>query len=142
MRTGKWPTWLLILVIAASLAGCAGGGASARGTATAVTDVASIAGKWTGLLELEGGRDVREDLVELTVDTSGAYRAVTARQIGMLDARGTVAVSDGKILLKGERGSQATGTLYTQQAQPQRALMVEGTTGEGRRFSLRFLPKP
>ncbi len=140
MRTGKWPTPLLILVIATSLAGCAGGGT--RGTATAVTDVASIAGKWTGLLELEGGRATREDLVEMTVDTSGTYRAVTTRPIGMLDARGTVAVSDGKILLKGERGSQATGTVYTQQAQPQRTLLVEGTTGEGRRFSVRFLPKP
>lgn len=141
MRIDKRRTWLLSLVVALGLAGCAGGGAPTAATAVAVTDVASVAGKWTGLLEMANSRD-REDFVELTVDRGGAYRVVTARTIGALDAQGNIAVSDGKILLKGARGSQATATLYTQQAQPQRTLLIEGATRDGRRFSARLRQQP
>ncbi|MGH7392218.1 MAG: hypothetical protein ACREM3_22585 [Candidatus Rokuibacteriota bacterium] len=139
MRIERWRTWLLSLVVVLGLTGCAGTGASTAGTAVAVTDLSSVAGKWTGLLELAGS-GTREDFVELTVDRSGAYRAVTARTIGAMDAQGRVAVSGGKILLQGERGSRATATLYTQQTQ--RALLVEGATPEGRRFSARLRQQP
>jgi hypothetical protein len=134
MRFDAWRRWLPGVVVVLILAGCAGGRGSTAGTAVAVTDIASVAGKWTGLLEMAGSRD-REDFVELTVDKSGVYRAVAARTIGAMDAQGKIVVSgDGKIRFKGDGGSQATATLYTQTTQPQRTLVLEGTTPSGRGF--------
>jgi hypothetical protein len=135
MRIDGWRRWLSGVAKVLVLTGCA---STTAGTAVAVTDIASIAGKWTGLLEMAGSQE-REDLVELTVDKSGVYRAVAARTIGMMDTQGKIDVlSDGRMLFKGERGSQTTATLYTQAAQPQRTLVVEGITPAGRRFHARL----
>jgi hypothetical protein len=140
MRAHRWQTGVASLAVGLTLAGCAGGSASPRTTtAMAVTDVTTVAGAWSGLLELEGGGD-RNDFVELTVDRSGAYRASAARTVGLLDAKGTVAVTEGKIRLEGERGARATGTLYGPMASPERALLLEGATPSGRRFSVRLRP--
>ena len=57
------------------LVACAG---TTSGTAVAVTDIATVAGKWSGLLEMTGSR-VQDDFVELTVDGSGRYQARAAR---------------------------------------------------------------
>jgi hypothetical protein len=131
MRLDGWRGRLLFVAVALVLTGCAG---TTPGTAVVVSDVTSVAGKWTGILEMAGSQD-REDFVELTVDGSGVYRAVAARTIGMMDAQGKVdIISGGKVLFRGERGSQSMATLYTQTAQPQRMLVVEGTTPAGRRF--------
>ena len=138
MRIDGWRRWQPGLVAVLVLAGCASSGGSTSGTAVAVTDIASVAGKWTGLVEMAGAQE-REDFVELTVDRSGAYRAVAARTIGVMDAQGKVAVvGDGKIVFRGDRGSQATATLYTQPTQPQRTLLLEGATASGRRFRARL----
>jgi len=73
---------LLLIAGTAALAGCAsGGGTSGTAPAVVVNDVASLAGKWTGILEVEGSRD-RDDLLELTVEPSGTYRASAARNSG------------------------------------------------------------
>ena len=83
---------------------------------------------------MEGSRD-REDFVELVVDPSGVYRAVAARTIGMMDAQGTIAVAgNGTLILRGNRGSQATATLYTGAPPGPRLLVLEGATPAGRRF--------
>ena len=112
MRIDRWQTGVAMAVVGLALAGCAGGSASPRTAAvTTVTDVTNVAGIWTGLLEVEGGGD-RDDFIELTVDKSGAYRASAARTVGLLDAKGTIAVTDGKVRLQGDRGARATGTLY------------------------------
>jgi hypothetical protein len=141
MRTDAWRRWVPGVVIVLALGGCAGGGASAARTPVVVTDVASVVGKWTGLLETEGSGD-RNDFVELTVDSSGAYRASTARTIGAINAAGTVLVSDGKMLFKGDRGSQATGTLYAAPTDPRRTLLLQGATSSGRRFTARLQQQP
>ena len=139
MRIDGWRRWLPGVAVVLILTGCAG---TTAGTAVAVTDIASVAGKWTGLLEMAGSQD-REDFVDLTVDGSGLYRAAAARTIGAMDAQGKVRViSDGKILFQGDRGSQATATLYTQASQPQRTLLMEGTTPSGRRFRARLHQQP
>jgi hypothetical protein len=138
MRVNWWHSGLASLALVLALTGCAGStGAPSTEAAVPVTDVGSVTGKWTGLLELAGSRD-REDFVELTIDGSGAYRAVSARTIGLLDARGKIVVSDGKAHFEGQRGSRATATLYARPASPERALVVVGTTPSGRQFSVRL----
>lgn len=140
MRADRWPTRVLFLVIALGLAACASGGATTTPSPIAVSDVASLAGRWSGLLEMEGGRD-REDYLEIIIDPNGAYRAASTRQIGLLDVRGTVAVTDGRIVFKGERGGQATGAMYTQPPPDTRLLIVNGAAAEGRRFAARLRPQ-
>jgi hypothetical protein len=105
----------------------------------AVSDVGSVAGKWSGLMELEGGGD-REDFVEMTIERDGAYRASGARTIGLMDGKGKVVVADGKLRLDGDKGARATGTLY--ERSPERSLVVVGALPSGRRFSVRLKPAP
>ena len=139
MRVDQLRNALVGLAVVA-VAGCAsGGGTSGTAPAAVVNDVASLAGKWTGILEVEGSRD-RDDLLELTVDPSGTYRASAARTIGALDSQGKVALVDGKVRLEGARGGRATGTLYGASTSPDRSLLVNGVLPSGRRFTVRLRP--
>jgi hypothetical protein len=141
MRIDGWRRRLPGVVVILLLAGCAGTGASTAGGAAAISDIASVAGKWAGLMEMPGSQQ-REEFVELRVDESGTYRVVAARPIGVMDAHGKVAVSDGQLLFEGDRGSQARATLHTQPTQPQRTLLVEGATPSGRRFRAQLQQQP
>jgi hypothetical protein len=133
-----WAALGLALVLAA---GCAGSGGTTTSTApVAVTDVSSVAGKWVGLLSIAGGRD-REDYVEVTVDANGNYRASSARTIGVLDTKGTVTASGGRLLIKGDSGGRGTATLYTQPPPHQHMLVVNGTASDGREYILRLHPQ-
>ena len=140
MRADKSGICALGLAIALTLAGCASSGSATAGGPVAITDLASIAGKWVGLLEIAGSRD-REDYVEVTIAGDGTYRAASARTIGVMDAKGTVSVSDGKLLIQGERGGKGIGTLFTQTGQPPRLLQVNGTAGDGRPYIVRLRPQ-
>ena len=137
MRPGKSGICALGLVIA--LAGCAGSAPATTTAPVAITDVASIAGKWVGLLELAGSRD-RDDYLEVTIAGDGTYRAASARTIGVMDARGTVTVAGGKLVIQGERGGKGTATLFTQPGQP-RLLQVNGTAADGRPYIVRLRPQ-
>jgi len=140
MRADKSRICALGLVIALGLAGCAGSGSAPTTAPMAITDLASIAGKWVGLLEIAGSRD-RQDYVEVTIASDGTYRAASARTIGVMDARGTVKVDDGRLLIQGESGGKGTAILYTQPGQPPRLLQVNGTAGDGRPYIVRLRPQ-
>jgi hypothetical protein len=140
MRADKSGICALWLVVAAGLAGCASSGSATAAGPVAIADVASIAGKWVGLLEMAGSRD-REDYVEVTIAPDGTYRAASARTIGIMDARGTVTVVDGKLLIRGERGGKGTATLFSQTGPPSRLLHVNGTAGDGRPYIVRLRPQ-
>jgi hypothetical protein len=142
MRPGKSGICALGLVIALAFAGCAGSAPATTTSPVAITDVASIAGKWVGLLELAGSRD-REDYLEVTIAGDGTYRAASARTIGVMDARGTVTVAGGKLVIQGERGGKGTATLFTQtqSGQPTRLLQVNGTAPDGRPYIVRLRPQ-
>jgi hypothetical protein len=140
MRSDKLGICALGLAIVLGLAGCVSSGSATAGGPIAITDVASIAGKWVGLLEMSGSQD-REDYVEVTIAGDGTYRAASARTIGVMDAKGTVSVSDGKLLIRGERGGRGTATLFTQTGQPPRLLQVNGTGADGRPYIIRLRPQ-
>jgi hypothetical protein len=137
-RFGRWTALGLLLVL--GLARCGSSGATTQTAPVAVTDVSSVAGKWVGLLSITGSRD-REDYVEVTVDANGAYRASSARTIGVLDTKGTVTASGGRLVIKGDSGGQGTATLYTQPPPDERMLIVNGTASDGRAYTLRLRPQ-
>jgi hypothetical protein len=139
MRSDRRGTWALGLALLLGLAGCAGS-STAGPTPVTVTDVATVAGKWAGVLEIAGSRD-REDYLEVTVDERGAYRASSARTIGVLDTRGTLAVSGGRLLITGASGGRATAVLYALPPPDQRLLVINGTASDGRAFTARLRPQ-
>src|SRR5262249_60172530 len=104
MRGGKSGVCALWLAMVLRLAGCAGSGSSTTAPLP-ITDVASIAGKWVGLLEIAGSRD-RQDYVEVTIAGDGTYRAASARPVGGMDARGRVEGADGRPLVPGDGGGK------------------------------------
>ena len=141
MRVDRWLGGLALCALVLAVTGCGTGASStaaAPATAVAVSNTSAVVGKWTGLLELEGGGD-REDFVDLTIAPDGTYRAGAARTIGLMDAGGKDSVADGKNLLDGARGGKATGTLYEG---AQRSLVVVGAAPNGRRFMVRLRPSP
>jgi hypothetical protein len=131
---------VLGLVLLLGLGGCASSSETATQAPVTVTDVSSVAGKWAGLLAIAGGRD-REDYVEVTVDGDGTYRASSARTIGLLDTRGTLTASGGRLIIKGESGGRGTAVLYTQPPPDQRLLVINGTASDGRTYTLRLRPQ-
>ena len=70
MRPDKSRICALALAIALGLAGCAGNRSATATAPVAIADMASVAGKWVGLLERAGSRD-REDYVEVTIAGNG-----------------------------------------------------------------------
>src|SRR5215470_13102993 len=138
MRAGKSEVYALWLAL--GLAGCAGNGSATATAPLPITDIASIAGKWVGLLEIAGSRD-RQDYVEVTIAGDGTYRASSARTIGLLDTKGQVKVADGRLLIQGDSGGKGTATLYSQPGQPPRLLQVNGTSGDGRPYIVRLRPQ-
>jgi hypothetical protein len=140
MRSDTLGICALGLAVVLGLAGCASSGSATTGGPIAITDMASITGKWVGLLEMAGSRD-REDYVEVTIARDGTYQASTARTIGVMDVKGRVSVSDGKLLIQGERGGKGVGTLFSQTGQPPRLLQVNGTASDGRPYIVRLRPQ-
>ena len=141
MRSDLYPAWTALgLALLLGLAGCASNGATTSTAPVTVTDVSSVAGRWAGLLSITGSRD-REDYVEVVVDGNGAYRASAARTIGVLDTKGTVTASGGRLLIKGDSGGRGTATLYKQPPPDERMLVVNGTASDGRAYTLKLRPQ-
>jgi hypothetical protein len=125
--------------VAIVLTACAaGGGASNLGTPVTITDVQMVAGRWDGLMSPETGRE-RDDFIEVTLGQDRTYEAKSSRTIGVIDARGTYQVSDGKLLLQSQR---STGTATLWEKDGRRVLIVAVVTKEGLRYSARLSPKP
>lgn len=126
-----------VMLVAGLLSGCAAGagGATAHGTPVAVGDIQSVAGRWSGVMELSGRR--HEDFVEVVIGPEGTYQMHGARTVGMLEAQGRVEAAGGTLRFEGPR-TAATGTLYTKDAR--RTLVIEGRSERGGRVTLRLHP--
>lgn len=147
MRVRRWSRGALgVVALLAALGACAPGGGSGRtaggsaaGAPVAVTDLKSVAGRWVGLMDVPGNSN-EDQYLEVTVREDGTYRAKSARTIGVMDAQGTIAVSDGRLLLRGERGSRGTATLFSKEGGS--TLMVDMTAPNQSRTTARLRPQP
>jgi hypothetical protein len=147
MPIRSWPLHAMAVVSLLGLAACAssdaagsGGraGTTAAGEPVAVTDVRSLAGRWAGLMDLPGGgRDVQ--YLEVTVREDGTYQATSARTIGVMDARGTIALRDGRLVIQGVSGARGTATLYSRQGQS--TLLIDMTGANQNRTTARLQPQ-
>jgi hypothetical protein len=101
-----------------------------------ITDLASIRGKWSGVL-LRDPTDRRDDWLEMTIGPDGAFQVKSYRLIGAMTGSGRFTLADGKITYQGPR-STITGALFT--ADGKRMLRMEATTPEGFTFRSDALP--
>ena len=88
----------VVVGFAASLVGCASVGPL---TPVAVSDVKSVAGTWKGVVYLSGSEP---DEVTLTIREDGSYDVVSRKLIGVSRGRGQITISEGRLIMRGERG--------------------------------------
>jgi hypothetical protein len=133
------PGAVALALVTALLWGCAAGAGQGNGHGTPVTvaDVKTVAGRWSGVLEISGRR--HEDFVEVMISPEGSYEMRGARTVGVLDAEGRVEAAGGTLRFLGSRAA-GTGTLYAKDGR--RTLVVEGRSDRGERVSVRLTPAP
>lgn len=95
---------VVLVGFAASLAGCASAGPT---TPVTVSDVKSVAGTWKGTVYQSG---FVPDYVTLTIREDGSYDVVSAQPGGRSQGKGKIVISDGRLLIEGEKG-HGVGTL-------------------------------
>jgi hypothetical protein len=95
----------VIVGFSVSLVGCANLGPV---TPVAVSDVKSVSGTWEGIVYLPGSE--RTD-VTLTIRDDGWYDVVSKKILGASRGKGRIVISDGRLVLEGERGLRGVGTV-------------------------------
>jgi hypothetical protein len=81
-------------------------------TPVAVSDVKSLSGTWEGTVYLPGSE--RDD-VTLTIRDDGSYDVLSKRGIGASSGKGHIVISDGRLIIEGERG-RGVGTVLRNRA--------------------------
>ena len=97
-------TATVVVASAASLLGCASYGPA---TSVAVRDVKSVTATWKGTVYRSG---FEPESVALAIHDDGSYDVVLAGPSGTSRGSGKIVVSDGRVLVEGEKGRGA-GTL-------------------------------
>jgi len=110
-----------------------------RGIPIRLTDVGSVAGRWSGFSDPQG--DFNEDTyVELTLRGDGTYDTASPRTVRLMDARGRVQLNCGRLLIEGRHGASGTATLFS--VDGERTLFVEMAASRTRSVTARLRPKP
>jgi hypothetical protein len=131
---------LVLVLVATVLAACAGTGAGPTdGLAPVpITDFKMVAGKWDGLVSGLSAKRDDGDWAEMTISPDGTYDFGVYRTIGVFGGRGTFTLSDGKLQMRGDRGS-ATYALY--QGGGKRVLQVQAMLSDGRPLTAKLTAK-
>jgi hypothetical protein len=127
-------TATVIVGFAASLIGCASAGPV---TPVAVSDIKSVAGTWKGIVYQSGSEP---DQVVLTIREDGTYDVVSAQPRGTSRGKGKIVVSDGRLLMEGEKG-RGLGTLLKNPA-GDLVLNVEATLSDNSILTAKLWPQP
>jgi hypothetical protein len=97
---------------------------------TEISDFRSVAGKWEGLL-IRNPRTPDDDWLTLVIADNGAYEFVSYRTIGVFAGKGTLALTDGKLNVKSDKGGQMTLALYADTRSSERMLRVNARDSGG-----------
>ena len=125
-------TTTVIVGFAASLIGCASAGPV---TQVAVSDVKSVAGTWKGIVYGSGSEP---EQVVLTIREDGSYEVVSAQIIGASRGKGKIVISEGRLLMEGERG-RGVGTLLRNPA-GDFVMNVEATLSDNSTLTAKLWP--
>jgi hypothetical protein len=144
MPATRWIGSVVMLMLVLGCAGPreggapAGAGGGALGEPVTIDNLGRVAGRWAGLIDLSEASETDQH-IDLDVQSDGNYRATSARTIGFMDTRGTMRVSEGRLLVQGDRGARGRGTLFSGAGQP--TLVLDMTLPDGRVVSARLHPQ-
>jgi hypothetical protein len=134
---GARSLWTVLTVtvvgLAASLVGCASTGPT---TPVAVSDVKSLAGKWAGLVYGPGSN--QHDYIEMTIREDGSYDLLTRRTIGTSRGKGKIVISDGRLIVQGEKGRGVAVLMSSPGGE--RVMKVEATLNDNTPLSASLSP--
>jgi hypothetical protein len=125
-------TATVIVGFAASLVGCASAGPV---TPVAVSDLKSVAGTWKGTVYLSGSEP---QYVALTIREDGSYDVVSAERTGASRSKGKIVISEGRLLMEGERG-RGLGTLLRNPS-GDRVMSIEATLSDNSILTAKLWP--
>jgi hypothetical protein len=138
----KRTAWLLVLVLLGTNLGACTGPQTARtppSTAVGIADFKSVAGVWEGLLHGLAGPRSQDDWVLMRIEEDGKYEFASFREVGVFHGSGTLRLSDGRLLLEGQRGGRATFTLYAENGR--RLLRADAVSDTGGKLTADLTPK-
>lgn len=101
---------------------------------TPATDFKTVAGKWEGLL-IRNPRTPDDDWVTLVISDTGAYDFTSYRMIGVFAGKGMLALTDGRLSAKSEKGGQMTLELYVDPGSNEHMLKTDATDSGGFTYS-------
>jgi hypothetical protein len=127
-------TTTVIVGFAASLIGCASVGPVAP---VAVSDVKSVAGTWKGIVYRSS---LEPEQVVLTIREDGSYDLVSAQPLGTSRGKGKIAVSDGRLLIEGEKGRGVATVLKNPAGD--RVMNIEATLSDNSTLTAKLWPSP
>jgi hypothetical protein len=122
----------VIVGLSVSLGGCASIGPV---TPVAVSDVTSLSGTWEGIVYLPGSE--RDD-VTLTIRDDGSYDVVSKKGLGASRGKGHIVISDGRLVIEGERG-RGVGTVL-RNAAGDVLMKIEATLSDNSYLSAELWP--
>jgi hypothetical protein len=125
-------TATIIVGFAASLSACASAGPIAP---VAVSDIKSVAGTWKGTVYRSGSEP---EQVVLTIQEDGSYDLVSAQTVGTSRGKGKIVISDGRLLIEGEKG-RGLGTLLKNSG-GDLVMSVEATLSDNSILTARLWP--
>ena len=99
-----------------------------------VTDFKSVAGKWEGLM-IRNPRTPDDDWVTLVISDTGGYEVASYRTVGVFSGKGNLALADGKLSAKSDKGGQMTLQPYVDRASSDRMLKVDAKDSGGYTYS-------
>ena len=123
----------VIVGFSVSLVGCANLGPV---TPVAVSDVKSVSGTWEGIVYLPGSE--RTD-VTLTIRDDGSYDVVSKKILGASRGKGRIVISDGRLVLEGERGLRGVGSVLRNPAGDV-LMKIEATLSDNSHLSAQLWP--
>jgi len=127
-------TATVLVGFAASLIGCASVGPV---TPVAVSDVKSVAGTWKGIVYQSGSEP---DQVVLTIREDGSYDVVSAQPRGTSRGKGKIVVSDGRLVIEGEKGRGVATVLKNPAGD--RVMNIEATLSDNSTVTAKLWPSP
>lgn len=127
-------TSTVVIGFAASLVGCASAGPL---TSVAVSDVKSVAGTWKGVVYQSGSEP---DYVTLTIREDGSYDVVSRQTIGASRGKGQIVISEGRLILQGEKG-RGVGTLLSSHG-GDRVMNIQATLSDNSSLTAKLWPSP
>ena len=122
----------VVVGFAATLIGC---GSFGPLTPVVVSDVKSVTGTWGGVIY--GSGSAPENLV-LTIQEDGSYHIEAGQAFGPTGGKGTIVISEGRLMFQGERG-RGVGTV-ARSANGDRVMNVEVTLSNNSILTAKLSP--